>query len=686
MSSDEEASVPVLPPDSTYRSNSPSTELQDEYEDLLQSAVASPRFDAASAARLRGIGASSDEQSSRRDSQIADPDVEGSSYLRTHHEKARHSTSRGLGSTDRLQDASERGQQSKQVVTETELFISEDHIGKIENILDTWNQKLKTNILRELRKWRVAFIEQHRRELQKEREFFISQTEAFKSKIDNLKDLLKASENSNRKKDEMISNLSAVMDRQRQKIDKMRTFTHWRIQYIEAKEDAQSCRVAQQHFNLRLKKKVWLAWYHLIKKEWKDRMEEACRKRAEEVCTHLSENYETQIKAVAAEYSESLETAQAEVKRLQLERDRREVCMRKALMRGVCALNMETLHLFNTPDGEPQDSDGHENNSSPDDDPDAAALASTQPRPPPFDGPGSASHHENGDRMGGHHRTGHSGGGRGGAGHPVAKHPGPGYHGAGQSAATHSSFQHGSETSFQKQGFGVIAIQQKTKHVAKSSVTPPMTSTSLEFHHAVPQQTHGQATASKFLQSSQQAPHTTGGWAPSRMHPSTYPSQAWDEPRISTFEQHPVGSPGFDHPQSCTHHEESRLGVWYTSEVFPSTSAGHSAFPQGGSSSFHKQTSGRVVTAGQQKAEKTVKARITAQPFIGKSIRNNQSMGAAAPMTTIVIQRHQPITEHTIGQVSTAKGPRPSQQAPRTPTVVKTSAKTNANTSIKVVD
>lgn len=61
---------------------------------------------------------------------------------------------------------------------------------------------------------------------------------------------------------------------------------------------AHASQIARQHFHLRLKRKVLLAWHSLTQKEWKVRMEQACRTKAEEVCTQLSENYEAQIQTV----------------------------------------------------------------------------------------------------------------------------------------------------------------------------------------------------------------------------------------------------------------------------------------------------------------------------------------------------------------------------------------------------
>lgn len=56
--------------------------------------------------------------------------------------------------------------------------------------------------------------------------------------------------------------------------------------------------------------------------------------------------------------------------------------------------------------------------------------------------------------------------------------------------------------------------------------------------------------------------------------------------------------------------------------------------------------SGRVVTAGQQKSSKTVTARITARSDIAKAARSNlQVMGVAPPMSSVIIERHHPVTQ-----------------------------------------
>lgn len=48
--------------------------------------------------------------------------------------------------------------------------------------------------------------------------------------------------------------------------------------------------------------------------------------------------------------NEALEASRLEVKRLYVQRDRYEEAMKKAFMRGVCALNMEAMNMFHGDD------------------------------------------------------------------------------------------------------------------------------------------------------------------------------------------------------------------------------------------------------------------------------------------------------------------------------------------------
>ncbi len=73
------------------------------------------------------------------------------------------------------------------------------------------------------------------------------------------------------------------------------------------------------------------------------------QQRTDSLCTLLS-----------LQQNEAIEKAQAEIQRLRLERERYEESMKKAFMRGVCALNMEALGMFITTEGRAEQLPAHD--------------------------------------------------------------------------------------------------------------------------------------------------------------------------------------------------------------------------------------------------------------------------------------------------------------------------------------
>ncbi|XP_065821687.1 centrosomal protein POC5 isoform X1 [Labrus bergylta] len=577
MSSDEEEPTsPVLPRDSDPGS-SVSSELQDEYEELLRYAVVTPKLETLTAAHIQRLSTShltgegwtsqrKDDTKSQRPAETATGTKGGRASSKTvrlspaspliveppsHSRASQAEDMEGRPSSrasalsnapsDRLQTPTERSRSNSPDPLEEsvmELFISEENISKMENILAMWSNNLKLDVLTELRKWKLAFKEQHKLEMRKEREKYAAQTAGLKSELDSLKGLLQTYETSNQRKDEVIVNLSQVLDRQKERLEKMRAFTHWRLQHAEAKEEAHAAQAAQQHYNMQLKKKVWLGWHSLLQKHWKVNLERACRARAEEVCTRLSAEYEAKL----AEHCDAIEKAQAEIQRLRLERERYEESMKKAFMRGVCALNIEALGMFHSTEGRPEPPPVHHQHDilTPHDEPSSSSVAQLQPRP-----------------------------------------------------------------------------------VSSTRFSP------VPFDHPDP--------------SHSEVPDMVGSGA-----------------------------------------SMSR------EEVLLPTTVVHGSLPLGGAAGSHKHVSGRVVTASQQKPSKTVTARITARADVAKTARSNlQVMGVAPPMSSVIVERHHPVTQLTVGQATAAKFPRSSKPG-HSSSRDRSSSKTHTSTchvhSIKVVD
>ncbi|XP_022272484.1 centrosomal protein POC5 isoform X1 [Canis lupus baileyi] len=372
MSSDEEkCSLPVMQKDSDQHS-SVSSDLQEEYEELLRYAIVTPNVesDASQPCHSKGevvpdvrvptviddilhnqAGNSPVVRETRMevgkgcDLNISSHSKTDGSSPVSSPRKPSHPVM-DFFSSNLLGDSSSPGSISSHAdvheIVVSDFLISDENLQKMENVLDLWSSGLKTNIISELSKWRLNFIDWHRMEMKKEKEKHAAHLKQLCNQINSLKELQKAYEVSIGRKDEVISSLSHAIGKQKERIELMRTFFHWRIGHVKSRQDVYEGKLADQYFQRTLLKKVWKGWRSIVQKQWKDVVERACQARAEEVCVQLSNDYETRV----AVLSGALENAKAEIQRMQHEKEHFEDSMKKAFMRGVCALNLEAMTIF----------------------------------------------------------------------------------------------------------------------------------------------------------------------------------------------------------------------------------------------------------------------------------------------------------------------------------------------------
>ncbi|NXR48724.1 POC5 protein, partial [Hippolais icterina] len=200
----------------------------------------------------------------------------------------------------------------------------------------------QTNILTELKNWKHNLIQHHKLQMKQEKEKHATHVKQLQNEVENLKELLHTYEISISRKDEVITNLTHALEKQKDRVELMRSFTLWRIQHAKAKQEEYAIRMADKHFQTALVKKVWAAWRSVAEERWKDNVAKACQLRAEDVCVQLTNDYEAKI----AELTATVEQTKAEILRLHSERDQYEDTMKKAFMRGVCALNLEAMTMF----------------------------------------------------------------------------------------------------------------------------------------------------------------------------------------------------------------------------------------------------------------------------------------------------------------------------------------------------
>lgn len=89
-------------------------------------------------------------------------------------------------------------------------------------------------------------------------------------------------------------------------------------------------------------------WRNFTDREWKKRFESACEKKAKNVLIELGNEYELKYKQLELQ----LLNANEEIARLRVDRGEHDEGLKKAFMRGVCALNMEAMSVLLKNDNE----------------------------------------------------------------------------------------------------------------------------------------------------------------------------------------------------------------------------------------------------------------------------------------------------------------------------------------------
>lgn len=85
-----------------------------------------------------------------------------------------------------------------------------------------------------------------------------------------------------------------------------------------------------------------IVWRNYVEREWKKRFEIACEKKAKDVLIELGKEYELKYKQLELQ----LLNANDEIARLRVDKGEHDEALKKAFMRGVCALNMEAMSVL----------------------------------------------------------------------------------------------------------------------------------------------------------------------------------------------------------------------------------------------------------------------------------------------------------------------------------------------------
>ncbi|CAF2140971.1 unnamed protein product [Rotaria magnacalcarata] len=208
--------------------------------------------------------------------------------------------------------------------------------------MDHWYLDLKKNLMTEFDKLRLQFLEEAQQGALREKQAQAKEYVRLNQDIKTMREMLIHYENKIDQKDQSEKNLNKALDLLYNKTVAYRRYYEWRIIHIERRRQQYALMLAKRFYEDKMKRKALVNWKNTVDQEWKKRFENACEKKAKDVLIQLGNEYELKYKQLELE----LLTANEEIARLKIEKGDQDEALKKAFMRGVCALNMEAMSVL----------------------------------------------------------------------------------------------------------------------------------------------------------------------------------------------------------------------------------------------------------------------------------------------------------------------------------------------------
>ncbi|CAL1546723.1 unnamed protein product [Lymnaea stagnalis] len=363
VNSDSRNSPPLLPPESP--GSSVSSRLQEEYSELLKYAVGMQGPDLRSQKPLddervfqpitsiRSNGSSTrqtpvnEQQGSqpwRHDGETADDVNTNSIYPSQHVDGLNSSDSIHEFSGDDLNANRRRKTSITSKACKTAKYgpIVQQSVTDMSCKLDCWLGKLKSDILAEISKTTMQATQCVSKLHKKEKQELMAEKEYLQREINKLTEMVNTCEKSMCRKDTLIENLTQALCREKEKVAKAQAFYTCLAKATSGKREKFTEKLATNYRDRQLLQKVLKSWFSLVQQRWKQRIERLCDMKAQSVCTELSADYEGKIRCL----NSHIATLEEKIRVLQCDREQYGQQVKKAFMRGVCALNMEAMSAF----------------------------------------------------------------------------------------------------------------------------------------------------------------------------------------------------------------------------------------------------------------------------------------------------------------------------------------------------
>lgn len=356
------ATPPLLPPDSP--GSSVSSRLQEEYSELLKHVVMSATTEGDLDLRLNIDSQLEEHQTGNSGAVTPTPHTDKDHHVLTPRSQCDQKvpTPRGEnfvtmskivqninknhpehedGSQNSENDESDTNNSSHALSVLTDSTVMD-----FSQKLDGWLGVLKTSILGEISAATLLMLQNQKEQQEKEMRDVISDKQRLEREVNRLSELVATCEQSMSRKDTLLDNLTHGLAKQRDRTKAAQCFFNWRVEMLDASREKFCEKIAILHHEKQLMQRVLKGWFGQVQTRWRTHVERKCQDQAQGVCRQLSQDYEAKI----ASLNNTVSELQRKVYSLQAEREQYADSVKKAFMRGVCALNMEAMSAFSPDD------------------------------------------------------------------------------------------------------------------------------------------------------------------------------------------------------------------------------------------------------------------------------------------------------------------------------------------------
>ncbi|KAI8848038.1 hypothetical protein BC829DRAFT_490307 [Chytridium lagenaria] len=215
--------------------------------------------------------------------------------------------------------------------------------------MDKWTVLMRKAIMAEFTDAQASMARKQDKAIEMVGRRYVETVASLTSQLRDAQELASLYRNKFEARNVAMDHAAAVIARQQSRSTCAVLFSRWRSKLEEERRYRLAVKFADMKAKSFLLRRIVLGWQKTAGATWRRATEKRIRMEAEKAISQLSVEYESRM----TEMSSLLSATQSKLHDSEIDRSRAQEDMKRALMRGVCALNMEAMSVFrgqNNPD------------------------------------------------------------------------------------------------------------------------------------------------------------------------------------------------------------------------------------------------------------------------------------------------------------------------------------------------